>query len=220
MKKPIYTIVAVIGLFVACQLIADVGATRFVEIAGVVMPGGTFVFAVTFTLRDMIHKRLGKEWARAAILTAAALNLFMSLYFAFIGALPVPGFFAYGGEWSAIFALVPAIVFGSIIAEVVSGLVDTEVYHRWWQRFPNAPQWTRVLVSNAVALPIDTIVFSLAAFVILPAIFGGNSLSLGDALLRVASGQMLYKALVAFVSIPLIYTVPDEPIELAPAVGD
>lgn len=218
MKNPIHTIVLVVGLFVACQLIADVGATRFVEIAGVVMPGGTFIFAITFTLRDMIHKRLGKAWARAAILTAAGLNLLMALYFAFVGSLQVPGFFAYGPEWSAIFALVPAIVFGSIIAEVVSGLVDTEVYHRWWQRFPNAPQWTRVLVSNAVALPVDTIVFSLAAFVILPAIFGGNTLSLGDALLRVASGQMLYKALVAFVSIPLIYIVPDEKIELSPAL--
>src|SRR5690606_21102149 len=123
MKKPaIYTLVLIIGLYVACQLIADVGATRFLDIGGVVLPGGTFVFAVTFTLRDLIHKRLGREWARAAILTAAGLNVVMALYFAVIGGLPTAGFFALGAEWTSTFALVPAIPFGSIDAEMVSGV--------------------------------------------------------------------------------------------------
>lgn len=213
MKKPaIYTLVLIIGLYVACQLIADVGATRLLDIGGVVLPGGTFVFAVTFTLRDLIHKRLGREWARAAILTAAGLNVVMALYFAVIGGLPTAGFFALGAEWTSIFALVPAITFGSIIAEMVSGLVDTEVYQWWRNRFGHLPQWTRVLASNAVALPVDSFVFGLMAFTILPILFGGESLPLDAAVLRIVSGQTLYKLVVTLVSLPLIYAVPEKPL--------
>ena len=79
-KKQIWAVVLIVSLYIACQLIADIGATKFIEIAGVVMPAGTFVFALTFTLRDMLHKRLGKQWAQAAIITAALCNLFLSGY--------------------------------------------------------------------------------------------------------------------------------------------
>lgn len=201
-----------VGLFVSAQLIADVGATKFVEIGGVVMPGGTLVFAITFTLRDLIHKRLGKEWAKAAIFTAAGMNIFLAVYLAMIARLPSPAFFAYGEAWTAIFAIVPAITIGSIVAELASGLTDTAIYQRWVDRFPNAPQWSRVLVSNAISLPVDTLVFSLLAFVLLPPLTGGQALPWGVALMRVASGQMLYKAIVTVLSIPLIYAVGSKPI--------
>jgi uncharacterized integral membrane protein (TIGR00697 family) len=214
-KKTIYTIVGIVGLFVTAQLVADIGATKFVSIGDFVMPGGTFVFALTFTLRDIVHKRLGKDWAKAAIVMAAAMNVFMAAYLYGISFLAPAPFFQLNDQWGAIFAIIPAITIGSIVAELVSGLTDTEVYHRWLTRFPTAPQWSRVLVSNAISLPVDTVVFSLLAFVLLPPLFGAESMDLWTALARVASGQMLYKGIVAVASIPLIYTVKDEVINFS-----
>ena len=209
-RKHVWAIVALIGLYVAAQLIADVAATKFVEIGGVVMQAGTFVLALTFTLRDMVHKRLGKEWARAAIVIAAALNLLLSGYLWVAAQLPAPSFFGLSEAWGSIFALVPAIVLGSIAAELVSELIDTEVYHVWRSRFPDLPQWSRVLASNAVSIPVDSLVFSLLAFVVLPPLFGADTIPLFDALARVASGQVLYKVVVTLVSMPGIYLVKDE----------
>lgn len=211
-KQAIRAIVLLIGTYIMAQAIADIGATKLVEIGGVVMPGGTFIFALTFTLRDMIHKRLGREWARTAIFTAAALNILLAVYLFIISRLPSPDFFALGEAWSAIFAIVPAITLGSIAAELVSELTDTEVYHIWKTRLPRAPQWSRVLASNAVSLPVDSIVFTALAFVLLPPLFGAEAMPLGQAITRIASGQILYKAAVTLVSLPLIYAVEDKPL--------
>ena len=208
-KTTIQAIVLLVGTYVMAQAIADIGATKLIEIGGVVMPGGTFIFALTFTLRDMIHKRLGREWARIAIFTAAALNVLLAVYMLMLSRLPSPEFFALGDAWNTIFAIVPAITIGSIVAELVSELTDTEVYHFWKTRFPAAPQWSRVLVSNAVSLPIDSIVFTLLAFVLLPPVFGAEAMPFGAAVTRIASGQILYKAVVTVASLPLIYTVKD-----------
>ncbi len=219
-KTVIRAIVILIGTYIMAQAIADIGATKLVEIGGVVMPGGTFIFALTFTLRDMIHKRLGREWARMAIFTAAALNVLLAVYMLILSRLPSPDFFALGDSWNAIFAIVPAVTIGSIVAELASELTDTEAYHFWKTRFPAAPQWSRVLVSNAVSLPIDSIVFTLLAFVLLPPVFGAEAMPFGAAVTRIASGQILYKTAVTVLSLPLIYTVEDKPIQEAAIDAD
>lgn len=213
--NPIWIVIGLTGLYITAQLIADVGATKMVEIGGIVMPGGTFVFALTFTLRDIIHKRLGKKWARASIILAASFNLFLAGYLLLVSYLPSPAWFELGDSWNAIFSIVPAITLGSIAAELVSELVDTEVYHLWKSRFPAAPQWTRVAVSNAVAIPIDSIVFTMLAFVLLPSLFGADAMPFGDAIARIVSGQILFKLIVTVVSLPLIYLVKDEKLQLS-----
>jgi hypothetical protein len=125
--------------------------------------------------------------------------------------MPWPPFYKYGEAWTAIFAIVPAITVGSIIAEIVSELVDTEVYHFWRAKFANWPQWTRVLLSNAVSLPLDSLVFATLAFVVLPPIFGGHALPFSTALTLVG-GQIIWKAVVTVVSMPGIYLVDEKPL--------
>lgn len=210
-KKTINTIVVLIGGYIFCQALADVAATKLVDVAGFAIPAGTFVFTITFTLRDMIHKRLGKTWARAAIVTAGVLNILMSLYLKLMADLPAPVFIpeeATAG-WSATFALVPSIVIASITAEVISELLDTEVYHRIMDRFTGGAQWLRVVISNAVSLPVDSFIFGFLAFMILPTVFGGGTHTF-DETLSIAWGQIVWKALVTVVSIPGIYLVKEE----------
>lgn len=210
MNKHIWAVVLLVGGYIGLQVIADIGATRLVQIGQFAIPGGTFVFALTFTWRDALHKRLGKEWARVAILTAAGINLFMAGYFAFISKLPAPVFVPveYVEAWSAIFSFVPAIVIASITAEVISEWTDTEVYGRLVSRFRGRMQFMRVLLSNAVSLPLDSIIFGTLAFVLLPSLFGGNPLP-WSALPAIILGQIVFKALVTVVSLPLIYVVPE-----------
>lgn len=210
-KKQIWTIVLLVGGYTICQAIADVGATKFVQLGGVTIPAGTFIFAITFTLRDLLHKRLGRSWARAAIVCSGLFNVVQATYLAAMGALPYPPFFALGEAWSSVFALVPAITAGSILAEVISELVDTEVYHLWWTKLPNAPQWTRVLVSNVVSLPLDSFIFGTLAFVVLPPLFGGHAEPFGVAM-SLVSGQILWKAAVTVLSMPAIYLVKEQPL--------
>jgi uncharacterized integral membrane protein (TIGR00697 family) len=207
-KRSVWAIVALVGTYILCQAVADIGATRLVEVAGIVIPAGTFIFAVTFTLRDLLHKRLGKEWARAAIVVAGCLNVVQAAYLAFIGGLPTPAFYPFGETWSAIFAIVPAVTIASIIAEVVCQLVDTEIWAFWRQRLDSLPQWTAVLASNLVSLPLDSFIFGTLAFVVLPRVVGGDALPFGVAM-SLVGGQIVFKAIVTAISLPTIYLVKE-----------
>ena len=77
----------------------------------------------------------------------------------------------------------------------------------------NVSAAARVLASNFVSLPVDSIVFTALAFVLLPPVFGAESMPLAQAITQIASGQILYKAVVTILSLPLIYTIKDKPID-------
>lgn len=206
-RKHVWFIVILVAGYIALQLIADVAAAKIVEISGYTFPAGTFVFALTFTWRDMLHKRLGKEWARAAIVTAAGCNLFMVGYFTWIIDLPVPVFWPNQAAFEATLGIVWRIALASIVAELVSELADTEVYHILIDRIPERHQWARVLGSNLVSLPLDSLVFTTLAF--------GGDLPV-HALWNLAKGQIVFKAIVTVISLPAIYTIPkrEGPVEL------
>lgn len=219
-RKTIWAIVLIVGSYLVAQAIADVAATKFVTMWGITLPAGSIMFALTFTLRDLIHKRLGREWARAAIVCAAIFNIAQAVYLAWMASMGSPEFFGLADAWNAIFAIVPSITVASIIAEVCSELVDTEVYHFWYEKMVDVrklPQWTAVLASNAVALPLDSLIFGTLAFSVLPMVLGGDVLPIGAALELVA-GQIVWKAAVTIISLPTIYAVKRKPIAL-PAVA-
>jgi len=213
-RNIVLIIVALIGMYIASQAIADVAATRMIQIGKIVLPGGVLMFALTFTLRDFIHKRLGKKWARATVIMAAVMNVVQLAYLYFIGKLDTPVFYGFNEEWRNIFAIVPAVSIASIVAEVSSQLIDTEVYQFIMDKYPKLPQIFRVLISNFIALPFDSLIFALLGFVILPQLFGSTSYTFFDAI-ALTSGQIIYKAIVTILSAPAIYLIKDEPIKVS-----
>ena len=109
-RNLLWMVVALTGSYIFAQALADVAATKIVSVGGFFIPGGTFIFAFTFTLRDMIHKQLGKEWARACIVIAAGLNLFLAGYLAFVAALePAPFWKPPNPDPAAIFISSPPV---------------------------------------------------------------------------------------------------------------
>jgi len=120
-----------------------------------------------------------------------------------------PEYFALAEEWGMIFAIVPSIVVASITAEVVSMLIDTEVYHAIRHRFTGKMQFARVLISNVISLPVDSLIFAFGAFAILPVVFGGHTLPT-SVIWSMVLGQIIWKGAVTIVSLPGIYLVKDK----------
>ena len=208
-------LIALTGTFILTLSLADLAATKFILIGGVVAPGGVFLFSIIFVVRDMLHKIAGQAYVRRTILVAAVLNLFVAAYFYMIAQMPAPDFFALAEPWDAIFALAPAIVLASITAAVLSQLLNTYVYQRLWDA--GRPQWVRVVGSNLASLPVDSMLFTALAFVILPPAFGAQAIALSDALVRVASGQTLIKLAIVLAMTPIVYLVPT-PTDREPAL--
>lgn len=207
-KKVSLMAIVLVSLYIGAQCVADVAATRMIWVAGVALPGGTLMFALTFTLRDMLHKKMGRRATIATVVMGAAVNVLMAGYLLFIGQFATPPFYTLQTEWGAVFAWLPSITFGSILAEMLSQWVDTEVYELWVRKVTRRFQWSRVVVSNAFGLTVDSIAFGVLSFSVLPYVFGGDSIPLRAAV-SLGLGQMLYKGVVTIISIPLIYTVKD-----------
>lgn len=154
----------VVSLYIAAQMLADVASLKIGLVAGLSVDMGTFIYPFTFTLRDVVHKTLGKKTARAVVFTAGAVNLVMASYLLLAAWAPEDPAWGRGAEFHAIFFPVWRIVLASIVAELAGELVDTEVYDWFVHRVTRAHKWLRVLVSNSVSLPLDSLLFSLGAF--------------------------------------------------------
>lgn len=198
MTRTSTVIVVLASAYVAAQVLADVASLRIVEVFGVTMDGGTLIYPFTFTLRDLVHKVAGVATARALIFTAAGINVVMAVLFWIVASLPPDLAVGPQTEFGAVLSPVYRIVLASIVAEIVSELIDTEVYRRWVGRFAERWQWGRVLASNAVAIPIDSVIFVVIAFGgVIPA----------SAVLAIVWGNILVKGLVTAISVPWIYLV-------------
>ncbi|QBY10230.1 VUT family protein [Deinococcus metallilatus] len=128
-----------IALYAASILLANVTLNQFIQLPGFgLLSVGTIFFAAVFTLRDRIHRAGGLKAVYVAIGTALLVNTVAALLL--------------GTPWRFIGASFLAILLGE--------LADTAVY----QRLIEKSWWTRVLTSNAVSVPLDSITFTLLAF--------------------------------------------------------
>ncbi|NLG73021.1 MAG: queuosine precursor transporter [Chloroflexi bacterium] len=182
-------------------MLSDISSLKIGLVFGLAVDMGTFIYPVTFTLRDLVHKLLGKASARILIVTAGAINLLMAAYLMWAAAVPSDPSWGLGEEFSAILSPVWRITLASIIAEVVSELVDTEVYHVFVTRITRRFQWLRVLVSNGVSVPVDNLIFAVGAFAItLP----------WPVVWQIFLFNLIVKYGMTLLSLPLIYIVPDQ----------
>ncbi|HNT30032.1 MAG TPA: queuosine precursor transporter [bacterium] len=189
-----------IGGYIAAQMLADIASVKIAMVFSLAVDAGTFVYPLTFTLRDLIHKQFGKQTARQVIIIAALINIAMVVFFAFVVWLPADSSWAYQQSFKDILGPVWRIVFASILAEVISELTDTEIYHYWTSRITRRYQWSRVLVSNAVSVPLDSILFCFGAF---------WSIMPMAVIWEIIIVNILVKSAVTLVSLPAIYAVHD-----------
>lgn len=153
-----------VSCYVGAQLISNVASLKIGLVAGYAVDMGTFLYPVTFTLRDVVHKVVGRSGARSVIWAAAVLNLFMALYFMWITGVPGDPSWGLDEQFSAVLTPVWRLVTASIAAQLVSELLDTEAYHWFVTRVTRRFHWLRVLFSNSLSIPVDNIVFAVGAF--------------------------------------------------------
>lgn len=183
-----------IGLYIACELIANVTASKPVQIGGLVVPAAIFIYALTFTLIDLINESMGKQGARRVILTAFIANLLLAAYAQFAVLLPPASFYSGQEAYASVLGSTPRIVFASLTAYLISSLIDAEIFALWKSRI-RGPRWLRVLVSNTVSTGVDSVVFITLAFYGLMPVW------------PLIEGQYVVKMAITLVSLPLIYLV-------------
>ena len=129
---------AAASIYLVATLLANYTAMWFIPfpVFGMIAVG-TLIFGVTFTQRDRVHQQ-GRCRVYIMITVAALMNVIM------VQLLGVPS----------------RIILASFAAIVIAELADTEIYHRYLSR----PWLERVVRSNAVSIPLDSLLFNAIAF--------------------------------------------------------
>lgn len=194
------------GLYIFFSLAGNIAATKVTYLGNLVMDAG-FIYSLTFTWRDLIHKQLGQRSAITTIWLAAAVNLLAALYFQLVVFLPAQTDWATAGgqtAWNFLFSLQMRITLASILTALIAELIDTKVYQLWTKGARDKwPQWTRVFVSNSVSIPVDSLLFPIIAFA---GVVGMEGLQ------QMFWTNIIVKAAVTALVFWTIYLVPEKPI--------
>jgi queuosine precursor transporter len=185
----------VVGLYVGAELAANVTEAKPVQVLGLVVDGGTLIYALTFTLLDLVHERQGKRGAQKVVVAAFAANVLLAAYVQLTIRLPFPAFFQSQLSYEQVLGATSRIVIASLAAFLLSSLVDAEVY-AWIEHRIGGYRWIPVLGSNAVGTLLDSVLFITLAF------YGRFPL------LSLILGNYAIKMFVTVVSLPLIYARP------------
>jgi uncharacterized PurR-regulated membrane protein YhhQ (DUF165 family) len=151
------------GLYVGVVCSAQIGANKIVELPGqdLTAPGGTYLIGLALALIEIAHhtaptRREG--WLNAQIMIAMgfAASAILAAWIAIVDAMHAArptefGFLA--GTWR--------IVLGSLAAFAVSETIDNGIGA--WMR-GRVPDPVRVVTTNAISTPLDSLVFLAVAF--------------------------------------------------------
>jgi uncharacterized PurR-regulated membrane protein YhhQ (DUF165 family) len=152
------------GLYVAIVCSAQVGAQKIVELpwTGDAAPGGAPLIGVSLALIELAHRTAptrAEGFRNAQVMVAAGFGAsallagWIAVVDAWTPAFPNQGFDVVADTWR--------IVGASLAAFAVSETVDNG-FGAWLRdRIPDA---ARVLLTNAVSVPLDSIVFLTLAF--------------------------------------------------------
>ncbi|MCY4538556.1 MAG: queuosine precursor transporter [Chloroflexi bacterium] len=198
--RNLHILILVSVAYVAAQMVADISNLRNLTLFGLSVSAFSIAYPLTFTLRDMAHKLAGPYVARTLIIAAAAIYLVAQAFFTIISNLSPEMTEAERITLGQLLTPEWRFLAAAVLASVLSQLVDTEVYTRWVERFGQDHQWGRVLVSNAIGIPLDRILFLILAF--------AGTMST-EGMLEAFIGTTIARLVFGIISIPGIYLVEE-----------
>jgi queuosine precursor transporter len=162
---------------------------------------GVIPWPVVFITTDLVSEYFGKAGVRK--LTFLAVGMIAYTFVILFLAIQVPG--SSGSPIShdvfrAVFGQSMWIIVGSIVAFLVSQLVDVVVFVALKSRTGGRMLWLRATGSTAISQLIDTFVILFIAFVI------SGRLTMQE-YFQLSVGNYLYKLMIAIAITPIIYLV-------------
>jgi len=189
-----------LGLFIwipISVIVANIQVTKTVVLFGLEATLGNIVYATSFLATDILSECFGKKDASRAVaigfFSLIVMTILMNLALFFH---PAPSDFVQE-SMVTIFAIMPRIALGSLVAYLFSQIHDIHAFAFLKKRFPGKRTlWLRNNLSTMVSQLIDTILFTLIAFL---------HVYSWDVLWQIMVTTYLLKWLVAALDTPFMY---------------
>ncbi len=197
-KDSVFIILA--GFFVTNTIVAELIGGKLVQFFGLFTQSiGIILWPFVFLLTDIINEHYGKQGVRKLTYITVALIIYTFILISIALNINAVSFSPVNdAAFKTVFGQSQWIIVGSVIAFLLSQLVDVYVFWLFRDKTGGKLIWLRATGSTVVSQLIDTFVVQFIAFV-LPGKWAF------DEFLRNASWGYLFKLLVALCLIPLIY---------------
>ena len=198
-KKDIVFLVLA-GFFITNAIVAELIGGKLVQFFGLFTQSiGIILWPVIFVLTDLINEYFGKDGVKKLTYITMALISFTFILLTIAMKIKATSFSPVSdGAFEAVFGQSQWIIVGSIIAFVISQLVDVHMFWFFKKITGEKHIWLRSTGSTVVSQLVDTFVVQFIAFV-LPGKWAFSEF------LENASWGYVFKLLVALALIPLIY---------------
>jgi queuosine precursor transporter len=165
-EKPAYSgrFVALVAVFVACLIGANITAVKLVALGGLILPAAIVVFPLSYIVADVLTEVYGYARARRVIWLGFVCNLLV------VGAvwvgqvLPPAPFWDGQAAYERILGYAPRILLASFTAYLVGEFANAYVLARMKIATRGRWLWTRTIGSTLVGQGLDSLVFMTVAF--------------------------------------------------------
>lgn len=159
------------GLFLALilsVLLANILAPNVTEVFGFQTSLGVILYSATFLATDMLNERYGRATAQQAVLMGFAANMIMLIMVTLAiqyppSSNPATSEFAtrMHDATQTLFGLTPRFVLGSMLAYLVSQVLDVWIFDRIRKLTSGRYLWLRNNGSTMISQGLDTLLYSL-----------------------------------------------------------
>lgn len=151
-------------IFTTGVLVANIMATKVIDVFGIYAPMGIIVYPITFLMTDTITEVWGKQISKQVILGGLIANIFATVVLQLSTYIPAAPVYELFDEYAQVIGGVPRIAIASIASYYVSQTVDVHLFHKIKQKTNGKHLWLRNNVSTMTSQIIDSVVFMSIAF--------------------------------------------------------
>lgn len=193
----IYGVEYIIGMFACFTVVANIIASKIVVFGPFTVPAAVLVYSTTFLLTDFLSELYSEKEAIKAVFVGFLSNIVLVVSIWVAVQWQAAPFWQGQAAFESIFGIVPRIVFGSMIAYIVSQNLDVKIFMFFKNKYPKH-LWLRNNAGTMISQFVDTIIFITIAF------YGTTPM---DILLSLVIGQYIVKWIIAVLDTPFLYIV-------------
>jgi len=190
----------IIAFYAAMLAIANVAAVKVVSVGNWEFTAGVLPIAVCYLLSDIGVERYGERFGHSLVWSGVAALLLTIAVSQMVVALPG------AGAVNTVLAGSLPILVASIVAITVSQHLDVLLFAGIRDRIPY--RTTRNLGSTTVSQLVDTSLFTVLAFVVLPLVFGGQQLPPAT-VISIIITEWLVKLALAVADTPILFAATE-----------
>lgn len=187
------------ALFITHALLGEAVGGKLFDVGPAVFSMGTLLWPVVFVSTDLLNEYFGRDAVmRLSRLTALLIGYEFTVLYVCM-AVPTSSFSPVSdAAFRSVFGTSLWLIVGSLIAFLVSQIVDARLFDWIKRRNDGRRLWLRTLGSTAVSQLVDTFLVNLIAF-------GASGKMPWAAVLSMSAANYGLKALIALLTVPMVY---------------